>query len=307
MPSTSSLRCKKVASAALAFAVLLALIPFAFAEGTAPTGIKSERAPYLDVDSAFTVCDTSAKDKLLEQWTDGTTIFDTPIYPVLARCGCFSEERDPASLYATLTETNGFPVFSKGDEYSPESGDLVFGFSTDGKAVHVRAAGETELIRSPRTRIVRPEYPLFEELIYLYLRNECRCSKATACGIISNMYWESLCDPYAVERRDGRGFGLCQWTGVERIKLKQWCKENGLEMSDFYNQLDFLKYEMESEEYHIAWAMAKSVTDNGDGAYDAAHVFCIMFEKPENYEIVAEDRGATAQDAFWEAYRGCGV
>lgn len=84
-----------------------------------------------------------------------------------------------------------------------------------------------------------------EEQIWNFLRAN-GFSAAAAAGIMGNMFAESGMIVDVEEYSGGGGYGLCQWTGIRRTNLFNWCANNGYDPSTLEGQLNFLLYEVDS-------------------------------------------------------------
>ena len=123
---------------------------------------------------------------------------------------------------------------------------------------------------------------------------------AGACGLMANLERESGFNPNLVGD-SGTSYGLCQWHNVRWTKLKDFCNENGYDWTTLTGQLYYLKYELEND-YPNTLAEIKGVSNNAQGAYDAAFSFCYNFERPANRTASSEKRGELAQGTYWPRY-----
>ena len=247
----------------------------------------------------------------------------------LVDCGTFTDEELAYRQYCHLVNENGFSVYSgtecahAGGAYEVKPGDIVFflnehnipvnasiavGAESDGPLVAVETSkgkGIVHLGKIPDEsyRVVDVIYPHAEAVVFSFLKDEMHYSTVTSCGVLSNIYCESLFCP-RMEEYNHRGYGICQWTDERRTELEKWCETNGYVVSHLMPQLLFMKKELMQGELAGVDSMLRSVTPNGDGAYDAAHAFCYFFLRPDGYEDEAENRGEIAQDTFYPAYIG---
>lgn len=260
---------------------------------------------YPELNPERVVCGKSPLDTLIEKSSEaGFSLKDTTEFADLVTCGTFCDYDSPEELRSYLKEENGFSEFRPGSSYKPQPGDLLF-YITKGKADKLVFTG-IELKSVPeRCRVVHVEYPEYEKLCWLYLRKDCSFSKAICCGIMANMYCESEFVPTAREETGQHGYGICQWTGERQAALERWCRLNGRDYDSLYSQLDFMKHELDSNEFEQLVRMMKNCTWDADGAYDVAHIFCLRYEDPYNSADVAETRGGVAEEAYWACYHKC--
>ena len=229
---------------------------------------------------------------------------DTAEFEDLLRCGCFCEFETPAELREYLIKGGRSAEYAAAGRYRACPGDLLFSFEK-GHCTAFQLVTEPGRIKKANSTIVHVEYPSYEELCYLYLRNELGLTKPVACGIMSNIYCESKFNPLAEEASSNPGYGICQWTGDRRAQLEQWCSEQGRNIDSLYSQLDFMTYELtEEEKYKSLLPTMKTVSQNEEGAYDAALLFCLYYENPYDAETLAEVRGQTARDFIYPEYVG---
>lgn len=141
-----------------------------------------------------------------------------------------------------------------------------------------------------------------ERKVYDYLTNEMELSSAAACGILANIEQESGFRPNALGDHD-TSYGLCQWHDTRYENLKTFCISMGLDYRSVEGQMAFLIYELRSSYYSLLVQM-RTVSNDPDGAYRAAHMWCIQFERPANMEELAVQRGLLARGKYWNRYNG---
>ena len=155
-----------------------------------------------------------------------------------------------------------------------------------------------------------------EKMIFEFLTDKMGLNTAAACGVLANIEQESGFHSDNMEKgytwAQGAGYGICQWTNYpresttgRRTELVDWCVENGYDYKTLIGQLEFLKYELDSNPAFTDSVTQKlrSVPDNADGAYQAGYYWCYYFEVPEGYdEGVSETRGENAKNDYWERY-----
>lgn len=140
--------------------------------------------------------------------------------------------------------------------------------------------------------------------IFKQLISELDISPAAACGIMANMEHESKFDPTVViTDTNGRlSGGLCQWNGSRFSNLQSFCKSNGYNYLSIEGQIAFLHHELSSRSYRYIYDYLKDVSNNADGAYDAAWYWCYYFEVPANRSYKADSRGYTAEHKYWPEF-----
>ena len=125
-------------------------------------------------------------------------------------------------------------------------------------------------------------------------------NSAAACGILSNIYYESSFRPTALNSSGG-SYGICQWTGSRKTRLQNYCKNNGYDYTTLTGQLYYLKYELENH-YTATLRYMRGVSNSASGAYDAGYYWCYHFEVPANRASVSVKRGNRARDTYWSKY-----
>lgn len=139
-----------------------------------------------------------------------------------------------------------------------------------------------------------------ERQIYTYLTEELKLNSAAACGVLANIEYESNFQPTVVGD-NGTSYGLCQWHDGRYTALKTYCTAKGVDYQSVEGQMDYLSYELKSS-YTGLFGALRSVENSADGAYRAAYLWCIQFERPEDMEDKAETRGNSAKYKYWNRY-----
>jgi len=249
------------------------------------------------------VSDKNPLDTLLEKAVKSDfKLQDTPEYLDLVRAGTFCSYQNPEELRTYLKEENSFKEYDPEDGYIPQPGDMLFYISARDGAQSAVFLGKGLSSVPKHHTVIHIEYPEYEKLCYLYLRDECFFNDTVCYGIMANMYCESEFLPTAEEKTGQHGYGICQWTGDRRIGLESWCRRNNRNSSSLYAQLDYMQYELDSTEFAQLVRMMRNCSRDSDGAYDVAHIFCLVYEDPDNSQELAETRGAIAQWTFWNKY-----
>ena len=182
----------------------------------------------------------------------------------------------------------------------------------------------------------------YEEKIYHYLTEKMGLNMAAACGVMTNLYAESGMQPNNLENtynyryglsdkeytrrvnkgrkhggrytsgygstryftRDYCGYGICQWTSLNRRKaLLKYALKKDVSIANLNMQLGFLKKELKTS-YPQVWATLKKVPNNATGVYLSAAHFCASFEIPANTNNTAASRARTALRTYWKKYSG---
>lgn len=149
---------------------------------------------------------------------------------------------------------------------------------------------------------VKLDYPNNDELVFLYLTKVCGFNNASAAGIMTNIYCESLFRP-EIEKNNTNDYGLCQWSYGRKQSLELWCKEQGLDYRKLYSQLDFMKHELETS-FTAMYADLKYKDVSEDTAAYAASRWCEVFERPSGWKEIKDERSITCRRYFWPAYGG---
>lgn len=242
----------------------------------------------------FYISDTTPAENIVNEGLKGAA------YDDMVEFGTFTEGT-PQELRNYLTEVRQFKEYSAEDGYTTQTGDIIFRLDHNtAVSAFVTDGGKAFLYK--KAAVVHVIYPRYETIVYQYLTKDMNLSLVTACGIMANIYCESMFDPEALEETNQHGYGLMQWTGDRQDDFLNWCTENGCRRNSIFTQLRYFDYEMKSEEFAPLLRSMRGCTQDGDGAYDVAHIFCLNFEIPDRSEELAEERGALAQEGFYKAY-----
>lgn len=144
---------------------------------------------------------------------------------------------------------------------------------------------------------VKPRYSASENenIVYNFLVNEMGYSKAAAIGVIANIAAESGFNPN-IYGDSGTSYGICQWHKSRFTKLKAFASKRGLDYTDINTQLKYIKYELEGTNVDRC---LRTVTNDQNGAYNAAYYFCYHFERPANTRATSIQRGNNAIKIYW--------
>ena len=136
-----------------------------------------------------------------------------------------------------------------------------------------------------------------EREVYDFLTGELMLSNAAACGVLANIEHESNFQP-TIYGDKGTSYGLCQWHNERFSALRGYCAALGLDYRTVEGQLAYLRYEL-GNKYTTLLLNLQAIDDTPDGAYRAAYLWCIQFEKPSNMQVKAAQRGELAQGKYW--------
>ena len=139
-----------------------------------------------------------------------------------------------------------------------------------------------------------------ERQIYTFLTEELKLSSAAACGILANIEYESAFQVTIIGDQ-GTSFGLCQWHNERYTALRSYCMARGLDYRTVEGQMAYLAYELKST-YMSLYGALRAVENSAEGAYRAAFLWCIQFERPADMERKAVVRGNAARYKYWNRY-----
>ena len=139
-----------------------------------------------------------------------------------------------------------------------------------------------------------------EREIFDFLTNEMVLSDAAACGVLANIEHESAFQPTIIGDK-GTSYGLCQWHNDRFTALRGYCTALGLDYRTVEGQMAYLKYEL-GNKYTSLLLTLQAIDNTPDGAYKAAYLWCIQFERPSNAQVKAVQRGELARGKYWPRY-----
>ena len=134
--------------------------------------------------------------------------------------------------------------------------------------------------------------------LYRFLKEELKLNHAAACGLLANVQMESNFRPLALGD-GGTSYGFCQWHNGRFTHLMNYCKNRDLDYNTLEGQLSFLGYEL-THGYRGVYEALLDITDDEQGAYDAAYLFCMNFEKPNQTEARSMLRGNLAKVEYYD-------
>ena len=244
--------------------------------------------------------------------------------------GLYRKDAGVTTTFSYMTKENGFASYSwrevkqlGGGSYSAVPGDLFFfeGMGHIGIVTNVREtsievthgnSSEDNVMASLMSAdgymnagtIVHVEYPSDESAIFYFLTEHMGMPASSACGVIANIEHESNFNPNALGD-GGTSYGICQWHNPSRWdQLIAFCNDNGYDWETMDGQLYYLEYEITQggEAYTGIYSVLMSQADNSLGAYQAGYEWCVRFERPEDAESKAVNRGYSAQNNWYPKY-----
>lgn len=135
-----------------------------------------------------------------------------------------------------------------------------------------------------------------EKTIWNYLTKNMGLNKAGAAGVLSNIFSESSFNPNCIGD-GGTSYGICQWHNERWTALKKFCSANGLDWQSLEGQLRYLESELKRS-YSGVYNKITTVSNDAQGAYDAAYKWCVDFEVPSDKFNVAQRRATTAKQYY---------
>lgn len=121
---------------------------------------------------------------------------------------------------------------------------------------------------------------------------------AAACGIMANINAESRFIPDITG--PGGSYGICQWLGIRKIRLQEYCGSRGYDYRSMTGQLHYLQHELKTV-FPSVYNYLKGVSNTSSGAYNAAYHFCYYFEAPYDKASTSAYRGSLAQSTYWKS------
>lgn len=244
--------------------------------------------------------------------------------------GLYRKDAGVTTTFSYMTKENGFASYSwrevkqlGGGSYSAVPGDLFFfegmghiGIVTNVSETSIEVthgnSSEDNVMASLMSAdgymnagtIVHVEYPSDESAIFYFLTEHMGMPASSACGVIANIEHESNFNPNALGD-GGTSYGICQWHNPSRWDQQiAFCNDNGYDWETMDGQLYYLEYEITQggEAYTGIYSVLMSQADNSLGAYQAGYEWCVRFERPEDAESKAVNRGYSAQNNWYPKY-----
>lgn len=148
-----------------------------------------------------------------------------------------------------------------------------------------------------------------EEKVWFALRGAGYSEYAVA-GVMGNIYAESGFNSDLIEKGNGIGFGLCQWSYGRRKQYEKYAKSKGVSPSDVDTQIEFLLAEITPgggangfATYQLMNHKGYKPSDwkNATSAENAAIAFCWTFERPG---VPRMNVRTTAARKYYEQFKG---
>ena len=95
-------------------------------------------------------------------------------------------------------------------------------------------------------------------------------------------------------------YGICQWHADRWTNLKNYCNKNGYSWTTLNGQLNYLKYELSTNQYNYIYRYLKGVSNDANGAYNAGYYWCYKFEVPQYRAQKSITRGNSAKNTYWQ-------
>lgn len=246
---------------------------------------------------------------------EATFYFNDMVIPTTITCGnCFNlggtitSSTELSSVKGEVIDSSGNVVLTANSAASSKSFDirssavnsrLTFGNLSVGSYTlrYTATASDGSISVKEYSFSVKPKYSASqnEDIVYNFLVNDMGYSKAAAIGVIANIAAESGFNPN-VYGDSGTSYGICQWHNSRFTALKNFCFKRGVDYTDIQAQLLYLKYELSGTSVD---RYLRSVSNDRNGAYNAAYYFCYHFERPTNTNNTSIKRGNSAINTYW--------
>lgn len=123
-----------------------------------------------------------------------------------------------------------------------------------------------------------------------------------AAAALGNLIHESMgLQTDIVEKENGVGYGLMQWSNGRRTKLYNFCDKKGKAHSDLQCQVEYMISEMNSSEFYQP---QKGTFANPYSVKEATEAFCWGFERPRESTAKIDDRIAYAWNVYYYNHVG---
>ena len=139
-----------------------------------------------------------------------------------------------------------------------------------------------------------------EEIILKFLMQKMGYTRAAACGVLANVWYECNYDATCVGDY-GTSYGIVQWHADRRYSLINWCAQNGYKYTSLKGQLYFLKYELTTQ-FPSVHNYLKALGNTSQDAYSAAYHFCYYFEAPASRSSQSAKRAVYARDTVFQRF-----
>ena len=136
-----------------------------------------------------------------------------------------------------------------------------------------------------------------EAAVVEFCRKKLKLNTAAICGILANIYCESGFRTNAIGD-GGTSVGICQWHNGRWTNLRNFAPDDWQTLE---GQLRFMRRELKGG-YRATLEYLKNVTDDEQGAYDAAYYWCMHYEMPDKIVSRSTTRGYLAKNVYWKRY-----
>ena len=136
-----------------------------------------------------------------------------------------------------------------------------------------------------------------EAAVVKYCREKLKLNTAATCGILANIYCESGFRTNAIGD-GGTSVGICQWHNGRWTNLRNFAPDDWQTLE---GQLRFMRKELRSG-YRATLDYIRNVSDDEQGAYDAAYYWCMHYEMPDKIVSRSTTRGYLAKNVYWKRY-----
>ncbi len=136
-----------------------------------------------------------------------------------------------------------------------------------------------------------------EAAVFKYCTEKLGLNTAAACGVLANIYCESGFRTNAIGD-SGTSVGICQWHNGRWTNLKNYAPDDWQTLE---GQLRFMKKELRTG-YSATLNYIRNVSDDEQGAYDAAYYWCMHYEMPDKIVSRSTTRGYLAKNVYWKRY-----
>lgn len=140
-------------------------------------------------------------------------------------------------------------------------------------------------------------------------------SEITVAGTMGNIYGESGFDPSVIEKGNGIGFGLIQWSFGRRTAIEQYAASKGADPNTAELQIEWLLKECDPNDSSYAWMNSSTSYDGKSWSYDdwknatdiesATRAFMFCFERPANASSL--QKRVDAAKGYYEEFTGTAV
>ena len=218
----------------------------------------------------------------------------------------FPSKLDVYFLGEKKAETVSVTWESYGDDYSTTNLNYYF-FTPKFDAGKYEVKGLNLQSESPYIEVIQNAftYEMIESAppkeneaaVVEYCRKKLKLNTAAICGILANIYCESGFRTNAIGD-GGTSVGICQWHNGRWTNLKNYAPDDWQTLE---GQLRFMRRELRGG-YRSTLKYLQNVTDDEQGAYDAAYYWCMHYEMPDKIVSRSTTRGYLAKNVYWKRY-----